>query len=112
MEKESEESNVGEEVASVTAEQNLKAQEAVLLVPVQSGLLETGVRYIYSLQEMFGRPSCRLGDPYKVSYRGIPRSIVVPKPSEKVKMSSRSSLGFLRRTLRTCRIIHKDGLDL
>ena len=38
-----------EEVASVTAEQSHKAREAVILEPAQSGLLETGVRYIYSL---------------------------------------------------------------
>ena len=37
-------SNVVEEKASVTAEQNRKQQEAVILVAVQSGLLETGVR--------------------------------------------------------------------
>jgi len=37
-------SNVVKEEASVTAEQNRKQQEAVILVAAQSGLLETGVR--------------------------------------------------------------------
>ena len=45
----------------MTAEQSHKPQEAVILEPVRSGLLETGVRYIYSLQEMFGTTSCTLG---------------------------------------------------
>ena len=38
-----------EEVVSVTAELSHKPQEAVILVAVLSGLLETGVRYVYSL---------------------------------------------------------------
>lgn len=88
------------EVASVTAEQSHKPQEAVILVAVPSGLLETGVRYIYSLQEMCGRPSCRLRGLYNLFSERISHSTVVPKPS---------SFGFLRRTLRTCRLIRKDG---
>ena len=49
MGKWSEESNVLEEVGSVTAEQSHKPHEAVIVVAVLSGSLETGVRYIYSL---------------------------------------------------------------
>ena len=46
--------NVVEEEASVTAKQSHKPQQAVILVHVLSGKLETGVRYTNSEQELQG----------------------------------------------------------
>lgn len=55
MERENAQSNVVEEEASVTAKQSHKPQQTVILVPVLSGKLEIGVRYINSEQETQGQ---------------------------------------------------------
>lgn len=54
MERKNAQSNVVEEEASVTAKQSHKPQQAVILIHVRSGKLETGVRYINLEEELQG----------------------------------------------------------